>query len=121
MQPTYKIYRAKKPTCNIKSEPELSELIKLVSDQTNTSIVDMYSKSRKSELAFSRFIYYYLAWKYTTATLKQIGFALKGTHHTCVIHGRDYIKDLYTFHNGQRAIVERVESEIKFKHKPIRP
>jgi chromosomal replication initiator protein len=73
---------------------QIETIQKVVSEKYSTSIHDMKSKTRVSEVAFPRQIAIYLSCTMTERSTTEIGKAFGGRDHTTVIHARNKIKDL---------------------------
>jgi chromosomal replication initiation ATPase DnaA len=66
------------------------ELLKLVSKFTGITMEKIQGNSRLTDIVMVRHIHFYLACKYCSMTIKEIG-KVNNRDHSSVIHGRDRI------------------------------
>ena len=66
------------------------ELLKLVSKFTGITMEKIQGNSRLTDIVMVRHIHFYLACKYCSMTIKEIG-KINNRDHSSVIHGRDRI------------------------------
>lgn len=74
---------------------DLNSCINFISHKTGLSIFDIKKKSRKRDLVFARWCYFYLAKKHLKITFEKIGKSVNVNHAT-VMHGiKECEKDLF--------------------------
>jgi hypothetical protein len=83
------------------------EIKKLVENHFN---INLSIKSRERTLVHSRFLYYHLAYNYSSDgySLAKIGKTLGGFDHATVLYGIKKYKDLYEFDKRFRQMVNPV-------------
>lgn len=79
-----------------KEEKRLNMLIGIACEYFNVEEDVLLSKSRKRPLPDIRFIILVLAVKYVKNNISQIGKAVRGFHHTTVLHARTVVEDMLT-------------------------
>ena len=97
------------------SQKVLIETIeKIVCNYYNIGFLDIANRSRKREIVEKRFIFQYLASKYTRETLGSIGRYNGGTfHHSTVIHAVHKVRDLIDTEKPFKAVIDDLEKQVK--------
>lgn len=96
----------------IKVTATLDEILNIVCEQTGENIEIVGRKTRKREIAQTRFYFFHFAWKFTNHSLRQIGNKVGGYDHTSVIHGRDTVNDLALFNKAIANDVEMITQRL---------
>lgn len=82
-------------TCDqVRSDYSIRYLTCLVGKQFNELVVDILSERRKVSVTYARHVTCWLAKRFTSLSLPQIGDKLGGRDHTTIMHGANRIKRL---------------------------
>lgn len=91
----------------------ISDIIRLTATYLNVKKSDITSNKRSKQISLSRQIAMYLAKKYTSKTLKEIGDKFNGRNHATVISSISKIEKIMTEDMNIKKIVDRLEREIE--------
>lgn len=87
-------------------------ILQTICDYYNVPEEKVRQRNRKREWVWCRHVFFYLCWKYTGLSLKQIANFLGGFDHTTVIHGRDTVLDIMQYNEIKRSEVRHIESLV---------
>lgn len=90
----------------------MHSLFKATCDELETTAADMKSQRRHSDISYKRQVFYYIAQKYSLASLPKIG-KFMGRDHTSIMHGIRKIKKVFEgkdmFETQVKNIVKKAE------------
>ena len=91
----------------------INEIIRLTATYLNVKKNDITSNKRSKQISLSRQIAMYLAKKYTSKTLKEIGDKFNGRNHATVISSISKIEKIMIEDMNIKKIVDKLEREIE--------
>lgn len=97
---------------NHKREVTVEFICELVADHFNTTVEQINSKTRKSEIVIPRQICMYLSRRLTNTSLTDIGKKMGGKDHSTVVHACDKIEDLLETEPDMRNTLEILNKKI---------
>lgn len=99
-------------TQKIKDNIQRIDILNIVSDLSNITLNQLKSKTRTRPIAYSRYIYIALCFKFRLDTLKEIASEIGNIDHSSVIHGKKLHVELMKQDSDYMDIYNRCEAEI---------
>jgi len=89
------------------------QIIKMTATYLNVKVNEIVSDKRSKQISLSRQIAMYLVKKYTSSTLKDIGYVFGGRNHATVISSISKVEFLIINDSNIKKILEKLEREIE--------
>ncbi|XWN35023.1 MAG: chromosomal replication initiator protein DnaA [Roseivirga sp.] len=99
----------------IDTEVSMDYIQKTVASHYNISLEDLKSKSRKRELVTARQVAMFFVKKYTSHSLKSIGYYFGGRDHSTVIHALQAVNDMLDTEPHFKLSFTDLQRKIRFK------
>lgn len=96
-----------------RKELTLDSIMTAISEKYHVKARDIMGKSRKKELVAVRQLVMFLAHKYTTMSLSQIGRDIGGRDHSTVLHSCDMTERRLAADKAYRLEIEKFEATLK--------
>ena len=104
------------PTPMIEEPLKLEDIERAVCSFFGVSKIELYARRRTKNVVYARHICWYLATKYTSRSLPEIGRRGGGCDHTTILHARDKIERLIKEDVETADTIKMLESMLMNRH-----
>lgn len=100
---------------NVETDVSIDFIQKFIADYFDLPLDSLKAKTRKKEIVLARQLAIYFAKKYTSFSLKSIGYHFGGRDHSTVIHAVQCVNDLMDTDRKFKNLVDELEKKLKIK------